>query len=113
MGEKGYLWLIICLNLKINESAYPFNEIKAPKWLQKAELKRVIQGWENGLINWIAASDDDIESAKQELGLTAKDKVAQLDDCQQRHVGFSTSQVQRLIIGSLVGPNTDSVSSMT
>ena len=111
--REGYLWLIICLKLKIDESTNPCNEIKAPKWLKKAELKRVIQGWENGSINWIVASDDDIESAKQELELMAKDKVAQSDDHEQRYVDFPSSQLQRLMICSLAGPNTDSVSGMT
>ena len=86
--REGYLRLIIPLKLKIDESAYPFDKIKAPKWLRKEELKRVIEGWESGLINWIAASDDDIEGAKREL---TKDKTVELDDRQHRSVGFSTS----------------------
>lgn len=89
--REGYLRLIIRLKLKIDESAYPFDKIKAPKWLRKEELKRVIEGWESGLINWIAASDDDIEGAKRELSTLTKDKTVELDDRQHRSVGFSTS----------------------
>ena len=96
--REGYLRLIICLNLKIDKSTYLFDEIRAPKWLQKAELKKVIESWENGLINWIVAPDDDVESAKQELSDLMKDKTVQLDDCQHWFVFFLTLQLQQLIM---------------
>ena len=58
----------------------------------------MIDGWENGSINWIAASDDDIESVKQELSDLMKDKMVQLDDHQHWLVFFLTLQLQQLIM---------------
>ena len=52
---------------------------------------RTKEGWENGLINWIVASDDDVESAKQELSEFMKDKMVQLHDHQHKFVFPYTS----------------------
>ncbi|KAF8309319.1 uncharacterized protein EI90DRAFT_3025225 [Cantharellus anzutake] len=71
--KEGYLQLVSGLKLKID--SYPFDEIKAPKWLRKAELMKLIEGWEHGSIKWVTASNDEIESAQQELSRLAREKV--------------------------------------
>ncbi|KAF8339939.1 uncharacterized protein EI90DRAFT_3012843 [Cantharellus anzutake] len=71
--KEGYLQLVSGLKLKID--SYPFDEIKAPKWLRKAELMKLIEGWEHGSIKWVTASNDEIKSAQQELSRLAREKV--------------------------------------
>ncbi|KAF8317230.1 uncharacterized protein EI90DRAFT_3133966 [Cantharellus anzutake] len=71
--REGYLQLVSGLKLKID--SYLFDETKAPKWLRKAELMKLIEGWERGPIKWVTASNDEIKSAQRELSRLAREKV--------------------------------------
>ena len=59
-SKRGYLQLIIKIRTQIDMHSYPTTYIIPPKFANKEHTSQVMNGWQSGVIKWVALSEDEI-----------------------------------------------------